>query len=193
MRRTPRSLRSDQGKGARAVRSMVRRMRVAVGRGVQWAVEGLVDADGEVERDEAEVFSGPILYRPKSGNRAEVLAFAIGGDGGHRVIGATRDRDLMAALEGAVAGLGSDDETILANGSLMVRLSSAGQVYIGAHGGAFKRLATVDDLEALRAVLVAWTPPGPDGGAALKTALTTLIGASEPYLWPTGTEKVQAE
>ena len=79
------------------------------------------------------------------------------------------------------------------DGAALVQISG-GLVEVGTHpASSFVALASLVDarLNALASVLSAWVPVPADGGGALKTALTTLLGSGWPG--PTvGATKVKA-
>ncbi len=80
---------------------------------------------------------------------------------------------------------------MLYNTVAVVFLKADGSIEARSAGGTALPLATKADLEALRDAIVAWTPVGGDGGAALKVALTDLF--TGPPAWPAGTTKLKAE
>lgn len=188
-RQTRQSLRERSGHGSvgeskRRVRSMVRRMSVAASSGVLWALDGFRDFAGNVEREDAEAFEGiGFASRPAPGDNAEVIALKVGGESGHSVIVATRNRDSFKVLQEG-EGL-AEGETAIHSGKSMVKIKADGTIEIGSIGGVRQALATLGDIEGLKAVFDAWVVPGTDGGAALKTALEAWS--------PTGTKKVRGE
>ena len=130
MRQTVRSLRRRQGGIGNLVGGIVRRMRLVASSAVAWTAAGVVDADGSVEADDAEVFPGIGFYaRPKSGDNAEVILLKVGGQSGHAVIVATRNQDGIKRI-----GELGEDETIVFTSTTAVKIDSAGQVLVGAIG-----------------------------------------------------------
>jgi len=130
MRQTVRSLRARTGGVLPFVESLVRRMSLAASSAVLWAVEGLVDAGGQVELDEAEVFPGIGFYaRPKATDNAEVILLKVGGASDHAVIVATRNQDGIKRI-----GALGEDETIVFTSKAAVKITAAGQVLVGAIG-----------------------------------------------------------
>lgn len=130
MRGSVRMLRDRVSGSAALVQSLVRRMRLAATSAVAWTIEGLIDDDGEVETDEAEVFPGIGFYaRPHPGDAAEVIVLKVGGASGHGVIVATRNQDGIKRI----GALGAD-ETIVFNSTTAVRIAADGTISIGAIG-----------------------------------------------------------
>tara|TARA_R110000868_G_scaffold86218_2_gene241883 strand:- start:394 stop:873 length:480 start_codon:yes stop_codon:yes gene_type:complete len=159
-------------------------MSISATSGVLWALDGFKDFDGNVEGESAEVFDGiGFASRPASGDNAEVIALKVGGESGHPVIVATRNRDSFKVLQEG-EGL-AEGETAIYTGESMVKIKADGTIELGSIGGVRQALATLGDIENLKAVFDAWVVPGTDGGAALKTALEAWT--------PTGTTKVRGE
>lgn len=144
MRHTRRDLRERLWQAAR--QSLIRRFRVAASAGVQWLLEGHEDLDGNLERDEVEVFSGIGFYaRPAAGHRSEAIVALVGGEPGHPVVVATRDQDGVKAI-----GDLAEDETASFTSKAIVKILADGSVEIRSLGGVAVPLATKDDLDALR-------------------------------------------
>lgn len=166
MRHTRRDLRERLWQAAR--QSLIRRFRVAASAGVQWLLEGHEDLDGNLERDEVEVFSGVGFYsRPAAGHRTEAIVALVGGEPGHPVIVATRDQDGVKAI-----GDLAEDETAIFTSQAIVKIGADGSVEIRSLGGAAAALATKADLDALITTFNGHThvyAPGP--GTPLPTAL----------------------
>jgi hypothetical protein len=192
-RQTRSSLRDRSGHGAtgaarRRLGQLARRFFVTASAASNWALEGWSDSLG-TETDEVENFPGVgFESRPSVGANAEVVTVDIGADSDHPVIVATRDHEALKILtdgEGIEAG-----ETVIYTRSSMVKICADGKIEIGSIGGTRQALATIADLESLKAIFAAWVVSATDGGLALKTLLT----AASPAGWhPTGTTKVEAE
>lgn len=147
MRQTVQSLHGRNRGAGRELRNAIRRFAVAATSAVLWALEGFEDADGNVERQDAEVFSGVGFYaRPPATARAEVVVAKVGGESGHPAIIATRDQDTLAAVQ-ALGGSVGEGETIMFNSGAWVRLNADGTVYIGTPGGVVRQLVTKEDFE----------------------------------------------
>lgn len=73
--------------------------------------------------------------------------------------------------------------------------AEAGVVTIGSDSGPAEFVATAErvltELSSLADVFTNWTPVAQDGGAALKTALTTLISAGWPHSVASATVKIK--
>lgn len=180
-----------QGKANTKIKGIVRRMRVVATSGFAWALDGFTDSYGKTETADAENFEGVgFASRPATADNVEVITVKVGGESGHAVIVGSRNRDALKALIEA-EGLEAD-ETVIFTGTSMVKIKADGTIEAGSIGGTRKRLATIDDIDELKALFVAWSPVGADGGAALKTIITAGFGGEGPWL-PTGTTKVRAE
>lgn len=188
MRATVQTFREHDRERTRPVwaRNMVRRFSVAASSAVKWALDGLRDHEGNVERQNAEVFSGIGFYsRPAAGHRAEAVVVKVGGAGGHSVIVGTRSQDALKAIEAAGGAL-AEDEVVIFNSTSQVRVKANGEIHIGVAGGTVGALATKADLDALRAAIQGTTISPGDGGAALRAA---ILAAS----WTAGTTKLKAQ
>jgi len=196
MRMTTRAFRERGGGPALDLRNALRRMVVAATDAVLWALDGFEDDEGNVEREDAEVFSGIGFYaRPASGADAEAVIVKIGGQSGHPVVVATRDeraRQALEAADGAVAA----GETALYNPGAVVRLTNSGEIHARAPGGAAVALATKADIDALRTWVAAqFTGPGHvHGVSGAVTNSTTPVAA--PLVTPpsaAGTSRLRGQ
>lgn len=190
MRSTIRTLRARTSGLVPMLESIARRMTLAASSAVLWALEGVVDGDGTVERDEAEVFSGIGFYaRPKAGDKAEVVVLRIGGESDHGVIIATRNLDGIKRI-----GTLGEDESIVFNSQVMVKVTAAGEILAGSIGGSFGPLATLADIDALRNWVATHTHGGVTAGGAVTQAPTGAVPPT-PLAPPTasGTQKLKAE
>lgn len=183
------SLRARSGQGLvggakRKVGQLVRRLRISASSGALWVLSGASDFDGNVESERAEAFEGiGFASRPAAGDNAEAIVAKVGGESGHPVIVATRNRDAFKNLE-SEEGL-AEDESALYNSSAMVKASDDGFVDLGSIGGTRQPFATLEDVVSLKEIFTAWVTAPNDGGAALKTLLDD---------WePAGTKKVRGE
>ncbi len=183
MRYTKRDFRERRRSSAAA--AIIRRYRVlkTKSRRVNWSLEGHQDSDGNTELEDAEVFQEVGFFsRPKTSDRAEVIAVKVGMRSNHPVIVATRSQDGVARL-----GKTTDDETIVFTSGLMVRLTQAdGKIYIGSIGGTLQALATKDDIDALKDWAAGHTHTSGGSGSPTSAPLTTPPSA-------TGTTKLKAE
>jgi len=171
MRPTVRNLRDRTGGPALDLRNALRRMVIAATDAVLWALSGF-EADGSVEREEAEVFPGIGFYARPAANSdgAEAIVIKVGGQSGHPAIVATRDQRALEALE-RVAGRIGAGEAVMFTANVMVKLTSAGQILAGSPGGPFAPLPTMADINALRN----WVATHVHGGVTAGPA-STLSG-----------------
>lgn len=128
-RRTAHDFR-DRGRDAPFLRGMIRRLVVKLTQATGlWQLLGFEDADGNEELlNDVETFPGiGFSSRPKAGSRAEVVVVRIGGESGHPVIVATRDRSIEISLE--------EDETAIFNSTgTVVKITKDGIVELGGVG-----------------------------------------------------------
>ncbi len=156
-RQTLRSLRERRGKATNTLRNMARRMDLAATSGALWGLEGFTDGDGNVERDEAENFSGVGFYsRPVEG-AGEAVIVKVGADSGHPAVVATRDQAALAALEDVIGEVGAG-ETVVFNRRALLWVRADGQVHVGAIGGSVKRLATEDHVHPVSGLTAGGDP-----------------------------------
>lgn len=182
MRQTVRSLRARVGGIGNRVRNVIRRMGVSTTDGALWVLEGVEDYEGNVETDEAEVFSGVGFYsRPARGRDVEAVVARVGGESGHGVVVATRDHALVQLLD-----LG-DNETAIATTKAVVKITADGTIEVGSHDGAFAPLATKADIDALRLWALAHVHSGVTTGGGSSGA------PAAPPPSAIGTRKLRAE
>lgn len=143
MRQSVQSLR-DRSRGAgRDLRNAIRRFTLAATSGVLWFLDGFEDADGNVEREEAEVFPGIGFYaRPKNPARAEAVVTKVGGESGHPAIVAMRDQDTLAAAQ--LGGSVGEDESMLFTSLARVYVKADGTIEARTHAGIAVALAKAD-------------------------------------------------
>jgi len=186
----PRELAEAVGGAARELAGKVRRMIVTRTRTALWQVTGHLLLDGTTETRDAENFAGGVGFysRPSEDEDTEAIVAFPGGPG-NPIIVATRQE----AVRRVIAADLNADETQIHNSAVVIRIKANGTVEIRTAAGVAAELATKADLAALRAVLLAWVPVAMDGGLALKTLITTWLGAGPAYAWPAGTTVLKAE
>lgn len=162
-------LRDDQEGPAIRGRGLVRRLAVKLA-GDLWSLLGFRGAYGEDEVfPDVEAFQGiGFRSKPKAGSAgAEVIVVSVGGQSGHPVIVASRDRSIEVEL--------ADDETaifnstgakvqIMADGSIVVRAAAGKTVSVddGSGSVALARKSDVDELRTkFNTHVHATTPNGP--------------------------------
>src|SRR5262245_1637556 len=108
MSQTVTRLRQRTGGATLGLRSALRRMVVAASDAVLWALDGLEDLEGNIEREEAEAFLGIGFYsRPgPNSDGAEAIVVKVGGMSGHPAVVATRDQRALARFEAAAGTVG---------------------------------------------------------------------------------------
>jgi hypothetical protein len=163
-------------------RNLVRRYVVTAARGAFWKILGVRLPDGN-ETNTIELFSGIGFYAtPPASGKPEVIVVNVG-NAKAPVIVATRD---WKTLKAVLAQLGEVDagSTIVHNGAAVLYMRPNGTVEIRTPGGTAKRLATVDDVQAVRDDLHLhehlYVPPG--GPPAVTTtggpAVTAPVGTT---------------
>ncbi len=184
-RLSPDEFRDLTSAAAAAVRGMVRRVAIgALTSSRLWSALGYEVAPGQRETfDKVPVFQGiGFVARPRSG-RGEAIILNIGGRAGHPVIAATKD----TANEPTDL---DEDETSVHTSTLELRLTAAGTIEAkDRSGGAAVQLATLADLQAMKAAFDAHThvySPGPSPAAP-----TAPPAAPAPA--PTGTQVFKAQ
>ena len=143
---------SRGGRLERLVRNVVRRM-VVTGTGVaQWALRGHGDERGGFEEVYADVYSGiGFCALPPAGSDAEAVVLAIEASANRTVIVASRDTGTQAAIM-ETAGLG-DNESMMYNADLIVKITSDREILIGLPGGDFQRVALADHTHEAPAIV----------------------------------------
>lgn len=168
----------------RFVYGMIRRMAVSLWSGVKWRLTGQRNQNGEVENVDAEPFTGIGFYsKPDADGKPECIMVCVGG-AKHTAIVATRDEAVRRMWDTEVA----DGETAIFTKLACVIVKADGTIHAKSLGGTPQSLITVGDIEAFKNTITSWTPVANDGGAALKTALTSLFSS-----WPTGTFVLKGE
>lgn len=143
--------REQIGSKNRSVLGMLRRMVVSVTSGTIWQVVGLTLLDGITkETQPVEVFSGIGFYsRPSPGANTEAIVGHVGGRENPAII-ALRDEDTrrkIAKIE--------QNETAMYNTLAILLVDKDGHMHARFPNGTTKRLAFVDDLNALRGFVAA--------------------------------------
>ena len=174
----------------RRLAGLVRRMVVSVTSKPIWKLIGVRGPDGNDEIVNAEAFTGVGFYaRPRAtGGKPEAIVVNVG-DARVPIVIASRDEKTLAAIREALgAGLPAAGDTLVfaANGAAVVYLKANGTVEIKTPGGTAVALATLADLQALRAAIQGATPVANDGGAAIRTE---ILNAN----WTTGTSVLKGQ
>lgn len=182
-RMTLRELRERRGKAAGKVRSLIRRLAVAAHDASEWILAGYEDADGNAEEERAEPFGVAGVY---SRLATQAIVAQVGGAGGHAVIIATSNRDLLALL-GAIA----DGEVGMCNNQVALRLRPDGTIEAASHGGAGVALATKADVDALAAAYA--DHEHPVGGITAGSAAVTSGPPADPPPAAAGTTVLRGE
>lgn len=166
------------------VAAMARRMAITLTSKVLWQLGGFRLPDGSQEVINAEPFTGAGFYsRPPASGQPEAIVINIESASAPMII-AIRDEKTRAAIVGALQ-LG---ETAIYTDKSLFKINADGTMEGRSAGGSAGFLGTLADLQALKSAIQGWTPVANDGGAALKTALTTLFAN-----WPVGTTKLKGE
>jgi len=120
----------DRQRDAPGLRGLVRRMLVSLtSAGGLWQLLGKEDGDGNRERaSDVEAFQQiGFLSRPAAGSRAEGVVVKVGGESGHPVVIASRDRAIEIAI--------GEDETVIFNSTgTLVKITAGGRVELGEAG-----------------------------------------------------------
>lgn len=165
----------------RSLRAAVRRLAIVATSRVLWQLSGVRNLDGTTEALNVEVFPGIGFYaRPRSTAKAEAVMVNVGGANASAVV-ATRDEGTRKA----VADL-AEDEAAMFNSQAVVHVTGA-HVDVRTPGGTAVALATLADLEALRAWLLEHTHGGVSSGAAF-----TAVAVPDPPS-PAGTLVLRGE
>jgi hypothetical protein len=174
---------------AREGLQMLRRMPVKLSGGATWQVLGHRLLNGKREVRNPEQFSGVGFFaRPHASHKVDSLV-AFPGGAQNPIIAATRDEDLRKLVAADL----DQDEAMMANTVAVVYLKKTGSAEIRSPSGAARRLAFADELNDLRAFVVAQFSGaghvhGVSGGA---TNSTTPVG-SAPSSYP-GTGVLKGE
>jgi len=131
--------------------------------------------------DDGEHFQ-PFGFKSVPEEGAEAVAVFPNGDRGHPLVVVVDDRRRRPV------GWLKGESGLYNSFGAVVRLKADGAIEVTS-GGSAVPLATKADLDALKAAITAWTPSANDGGAALRTKLTSDLFPS----WPIGTSKLKAE
>jgi hypothetical protein len=185
--------RRGTGTPARELYGMLRRMVVTLTSKPFWQVVGVLLLDGVTkETVQAEAWPGVGYYsRPPTDGNPEAIVGHTGGAENPAIM-ATRDektRKRMAAIQA--------NETAIFNGTVRLLIDKDGHILAQIPGGATKRLAFVDELNALRAFVASQfatgaghihaTPSGPT------TTITIAAGSTLPSTAYTGSDVLRSQ
>jgi hypothetical protein len=116
------SKRARHGATATKLDNLLRRMSIADVAALEFALEGYVDAAGNVETDSAEVFGvAGVASLPAADDKAEALVAYLGGDSNAPAIVATRNADAIRRLE-AIEGPAKAGATYLFSSDARARV-----------------------------------------------------------------------
>lgn len=177
-------------RGSRIVHELhtaIRRMLVAATDGVAWVLDGFIDFDGNVEQEQAEVFTAGSWYRPADDSGAEAMLVLVGAQSDNPAIIAIRDERARAAIADAIA-MAKGEHIVYSPAGSVVYMKSDGTVEVRSKDGTARRLMTVDDGAALKQAITDAVTVANDGGASFKADLLTGL-----VDWPTGTSKLKGE
>lgn len=128
MRATVKQLR--QSKAMRTVKNIARRFVVSLAPGADlWQLLGYESGQDEQEKaDDVEVFSQyGLASRPKAGSDTEVIVIKVGGESGHPVVIASRDKSIQVSLDG-------DEVAIFNSTGALVKVCADGTIELGDSG-----------------------------------------------------------
>lgn len=182
-------LRSRGKPASVALANLARKMITTAMSGLEWALKGFEDDDGNVERASAPVYQGGSLYRAASGV-ADALVLLLGGESGNPVVVAVRDEAVAKAV---IAALNPPDGTHVLFGpsGSVVYFKDDETVEVRTKDGTAVQLATKNDLDVLRAALTSAAIALGAGGAA--AVVTACDAAVSPSTWPVGTSVLKGE
>lgn len=184
MKYTAEDFANQIGEFRRKMAGMVRRMVVKLSDGGVWQVAGHLLFEGQREAPPAENYPGiGFAARPPAGTSAEAIVVQVGGANQPAIVG-LRDEATRAKVSTIVA-----DEAVVYNSVARVYVKADGTIEIRTHAGAAVTLCKHSDMVSLKTAFANWVVVPNDGGAALKTLLTTLIETG----WPFGTTKLKGE
>lgn len=173
-RPTIQDLRDRDGKPANSLRNLVRHYVITKASGAVWKLLGLIDGDGNKEREDAPIFPGiGIWARPPSSGAPEAIVNMVGAATGNPAIVAMRDEKTRAALDAALGGL-KEDETAVFNSSAVVVLKVDGTIEIRSWNGTAQRLVTESDFNAFRSWVLTHAHLGVTTGAGTSGAPSTV-------------------
>jgi phage gp45-like len=178
-------LRDRLTRAAHRARNLVRRVTLSLSNNDgTWQARGYrgfegAHGDTDGEKFVAEVFPGiGIWARPKVGTVPEAIIVHVGGEPGHPVIVATRQKEMQVALE--------EDETAVFNSQSVLILKKDGSVEIRSRNGTAQKLVTLAEFNNHTH---ATAPTGP---LTPPTKIASPPGG--PFTLPTdGTQKLKAE
>lgn len=181
-RQTIKSLRDRAGQPANQLRNLVRHYVVTKAAGAVWKLLGLIDGDGNEEKEDAPIFPGiGVWARPPSSGKPEAVVNLIGASTGNPAIVAMRDEKTRAALDKALGGIKAGETTTYGEKSVVYHKDD-GTIEARSWTGTAVPLATKADVDNLRTWLIAHLHSGGGGG----TPTTTPPAAA-------GTKKLKGE
>lgn len=135
------------------MRNMVRRLTVAATAFHQWQLHGYEYGGAQPETfDDVEVFGGVgFVSRPAAGSNAEAIVIKVGGEGGHPVVIASRDRDAQVEIdddESAIFNSSGAVVKVTKDGDVEVNPAPGRKVYLRSDGGTSEALAKKSELDA---------------------------------------------
>jgi phage gp45-like len=149
-RQTIKSLRDRSSKPVNDLRNLVRHYVVTKAAGAVWKLLGLIDGDGNEEKEDAPIFPGiGIWARPPSSGKPEAVVNLVGASTGNPAIVATRDEKTRAALDQALGGIKAGETTTYGEKSVVYHKAD-GTIEARSWDGTAKRLLTEDDFEAFK-------------------------------------------
>lgn len=179
-------LRWEQGPWATRIRNLIRRFACVSSDGSRWRAEG-----AEGEQDDFEVFGvAGISVRPKRGTGAECVVVNVGA-GTHKVIAATRNREVELTLS-------HDDEIAICTSGTKIHIRHDGKVEICSKDGKGQPLATKADVDALREFVARHRHEYVTTAGVAGTSTTSQVAARTPLVVDvppmlTGTRILSAE
>lgn len=173
----------------REVAAVAKRMVVSLSSGPAWQMLGHTVFNKRREAPNVEAYQGiGFASRPPAGSKsAEGIVIAVGGVNNPALV-ATRDEAVRAASAGDL----EDDEAAVFNTTARVRVKKDGTVEITSIGGVALRLATYDDVKAIRDDLDGHSHlyvPYPGGAAGTPVATTGNPAVTDPA----GTSVIKGE
>lgn len=171
--------------------SLIRRMTVTVTSRPIWKLLGVRGFAGD-EVVDAEAFLGIGFYaRPPASGKPEAIVVNVG-DAKAPIVVAARDEKTFANIRTLLgANRPAAGEVVVFNANVVVYLKSDGAVEIRTPSGTAKRLATIDDLEALRNWAASHTHPVATTGSSTAQTGTAAAPAAPPE--PAGTTVLRGE
>lgn len=182
---TPADFAQEIGSFRRELRGLVRRMVVNLTDAGVWRVLGhaLISPTDREGRDVENYPGIGFAARPPAG-LGEAIVIQVGGANNPAIV-ASRDEATRANVADLIA-----DEAVMYNSTVRVHMKADGTVEIGTHGGTMKRLAFLEDVQAVRDDLHEHEHSYVGGGTGSGTLVTT---GGPSVTAPVGTSKLKAE